>query len=163
MIDISDLDARYERIGGFVCYVRKPRLLMSGNVAEFFVDGKSPDADAVLALGASKYQDCECYVTVHLVKDANGASLAKAAPEPAEDTGKPYGKAASELYRHGFFYAPEVKAAIGVETYNDQRHTARALAAILGFESMGMVPPHVLRDWCELEGCAAALPPLYRA
>lgn len=155
----GELDERYHRIGGFVGFIRKPRLLQSGNIAEFFVGSDSPDADAVLALGASRYQDCEVYVTVHLVKDAVGTPQKKAGGPTASEA-KPYGQHAAELYRMGFFNHPVVRAAAGCG--GPPHDVAHAIAAVLGYDSMGMVPLRVLREWCERYGCVLALPASYR-
>lgn len=156
----------YPVIGGFRGMVRKPRLLQSGNVAEFFV-GNDGEADAVLALGMSKYQDAEVYVRVYLIKHPDGqeARLLRA----PDDEKKPHADLASMLYSRGFFKGLQIQAAIKgtkdapkPEPGASQSQWGKALASELGYPSMGYVPPDSLLDWAEVRELAWLLPRAYR-
>lgn len=82
---MSDPLARYPVLLEFRASVRRPRLLMSGNVIELFLDKQGPYADAALALGQAKYHDAEVAVTLRLMKHPDGRDAAVEAPvEPDE-------------------------------------------------------------------------------
>jgi len=52
--------------------VRRPRLLLSGNVLEFYLPSDSKFADAALVLAQKKFHDAEVAITVHLMKHPDG-------------------------------------------------------------------------------------------
>ena len=60
-----------EQLGAFSGYVRRPEPNNSGMTAQIFGEN-GDDADTILALSLSKYQDIEVFVTIHLIKDFNG-------------------------------------------------------------------------------------------
>lgn len=144
-MDPEDLEC-YEQVGALRAFVRKPRLLESGNVVQFFVPQDSPDADAALALGMGKYSDAEVLITVHLLKHPDGADARKP-PQAADE--KPYARCAHRLYQRGFFNAAQVRTALDGKPgdKSNQSTVASYLAEKLGYESMGCVPPAVLLEW----------------
>ena len=154
------LDEHYERIGAIKGFVRKPRLLESGSVVQFFVPSDSEDVDAVLALALKKYQDAEVMVTVHLLKNQDGASMAK------KDPGPTYGEFARKVYRRGYFNSHRVRQAIRKSCVgalvrfegmpNDQHDWATIFAREHGQERFGEIPPAVFIDW--IEGCGLDVP-----
>lgn len=60
-----------EQLGAFPGYVRRPKPNTSGMTAQIFGE-HGQDADIILALSLSKFQDIEVFVNVYLVKDSNG-------------------------------------------------------------------------------------------
>jgi hypothetical protein len=153
--------AAYENLGSLRAYIRKPKLLVSGNVIEFFVPSESPDSDLALMLGSNRYHDCEVLVTLHMLKDADGASLRKKGPTPE----KPYSDQAQILYQHGFFNAPAVQRAIGKadgsKGSTGQSPWGLSLARQLGGEGMGAISPPVVLDWAQRHGLDGMLPREY--
>lgn len=154
--------ACYERIGSLRAYIRRPKLLLAGNVMEFFVPVDSPDSDLALMLGRSGYNDSQVCVTLHLIKDADGKDLRQ--KEKADPDVKPYNDIAMLLYRKGYFNAPHVQRAIGEPAggVTGQSKWGIALARKLGFDSMGMVPPDVMFEWAEKHDIEDLLPDEYK-
>lgn len=60
-----------EQIGAFSGYVRRPTPSQSGMLAVIFGED-GPDADTIVPLGITRYQDSQVFVNVYLVKDPNG-------------------------------------------------------------------------------------------
>lgn len=60
-----------EQMGAFSGYVRRPKPNTSGMVAQIFGEN-GDDADTILALSLTKYQDAQVLVSVYMVKDAYG-------------------------------------------------------------------------------------------
>lgn len=60
-----------EHLGAFSGYVRRPIPNQSGMIAQIFGEN-GDDADTILALSLSKFQDVEVLVNVYLVKDSVG-------------------------------------------------------------------------------------------
>lgn len=60
-----------EQLGVFTGYIRRPQPSLTGMLAQIFGEN-GPDADTILALSLTKYQDIEVFVNIYLVKDANG-------------------------------------------------------------------------------------------
>ncbi len=60
-----------EQIGSFSAYVRRPVPNLSGMLAQFF-GPNGEDSDSILALSLTKYLDAEVFVSVYMIKDANG-------------------------------------------------------------------------------------------
>lgn len=73
----------YPQILEFRAMVRRPRLLMAGNVVEFWIEKGSVYADAALVLGMNKYHDAEVVVKVILTKHPDGRDAKER--EPGED------------------------------------------------------------------------------
>lgn len=60
-----------EQMGAFSGYIRRPTPSASGMTAQIFGEN-GEDADTILALSLSKYQDVEVFVNIYLVKDSVG-------------------------------------------------------------------------------------------
>lgn len=60
-----------EQMGVFSGYIRRPKPTQTGMVAQIFGEN-GDDADTILALSLSKYQDTQVFVNIYLVKDPNG-------------------------------------------------------------------------------------------
>ncbi len=60
-----------EQMGAFSGYIRRPTPSASGMTAQIFGEN-GDDADTILALSLSKYQDAEVFVNIYLVKDSVG-------------------------------------------------------------------------------------------
>lgn len=60
-----------EQMGVFSGYIRRPIPNQNGMIAQIFGEN-GDDADTILALSLSKYQDVQVFVNIHLVKDPNG-------------------------------------------------------------------------------------------
>ncbi len=60
-----------EQMGAFSGYIRRPTPTASGMTAQIFGEN-GEDADTILALSLSKYQDIEVFVNIYLVKDSVG-------------------------------------------------------------------------------------------
>lgn len=60
-----------EQMGAFSGYIRRPTPASSGMTAQIFGEN-GEDADTILALSLSKYQDIEVFVNIYLVKDSVG-------------------------------------------------------------------------------------------
>lgn len=60
-----------EQMGAFSGYIRRPTPSASGMTAQIFGEN-GDDADTILALSLSKYQDAEVLVNIYLVKDSVG-------------------------------------------------------------------------------------------
>lgn len=60
-----------EQLGVFSGYIRRPIPNQSGMIAQIFGEN-GDDADTILALSLSKYQDVQVYVNIYLIKDSNG-------------------------------------------------------------------------------------------
>lgn len=60
-----------EQMGAFSGYIRRPTPSPSGMTAQIFGEN-GDDADTILALSLSKYQDAEVFVNIYLVKDSVG-------------------------------------------------------------------------------------------
>ena len=59
-----------EQLGVFSGYIRRPIPNQSGMIAQIFGEN-GDDADTILALSLSKYQDVQVYVNIYLIKDSN--------------------------------------------------------------------------------------------
>lgn len=60
-----------EQMGAFSGYIRRPIPTVSGMTAQVFGEN-GEDADTILALSLSKYQDAQVFVNIYLVKDSLG-------------------------------------------------------------------------------------------
>lgn len=60
-----------EQMGAFSGYIRRPQPALSGMTAQIFGEN-GEDADTILALSLSKYQDAEVFVNIYLIKDSFG-------------------------------------------------------------------------------------------
>jgi hypothetical protein len=60
-----------EQLGSFSGYIRRPIPTVSGLTAQVFGEN-GEDADTILALSLTKYQDAQVFVNIYLIKDANG-------------------------------------------------------------------------------------------
>lgn len=60
-----------EQLGAFTGYIRRPNPNVSGMTAQIFGEN-GDDADTILALSLTKYQDAQVFVNIYLVKDPNG-------------------------------------------------------------------------------------------
>jgi hypothetical protein len=60
-----------EQMGAFSGYIRRPNPTTSGMTAQIFGEN-GEDADTILALSLSKYQDAEVFVNIYLIKDSVG-------------------------------------------------------------------------------------------
>jgi hypothetical protein len=60
-----------EQMGAFSGYIRRPQPATSGMTAQIFGEN-GEDADTILALSLSKYQDAEVLVNIYLIKDSVG-------------------------------------------------------------------------------------------
>lgn len=69
----------------FRAFVRRPRLLQSGNMIQFFVEFDSPFHDAALVLAQRKFLDAEVGVKVYLLKHPDGRSAAGEVHETDSD------------------------------------------------------------------------------
>lgn len=65
-----------EQLGAFSGYIRRPMPSTTGMMAQIFGEN-GDDADTILALSLSKYQDAEIFVNMYLVKDPNGQVMKK--------------------------------------------------------------------------------------
>jgi hypothetical protein len=63
--------ATSEQMGAFSGYIRRPTPNTSGMTAQIFGEN-GDDADTILALSLSKYQDVEVFVNIYLIKDSVG-------------------------------------------------------------------------------------------
>jgi hypothetical protein len=151
---------QYEEIGSLTAEVRRPRLLASGNVLEFFVSADSPDCDLSLMLGHSKFHDATVHISVRLIKHPNGKDAKLPAVQGGSVT-KPFASIARMLYQRGFFNAPQVRKAIGGQFGPSVNAWSEALAKQLGYVSMGCVPPDVLLDWASKNEIEFLLPHEY--
>lgn len=61
----------HEQLGSFSGYIRRPIPSVSGMTAQVFGEN-GEDADTILALSLSKFQDAEVFVNIYLVKDSYG-------------------------------------------------------------------------------------------
>lgn len=61
----------HEQLGAFSGYIRRPIPSVSGMTAQIFGEN-GEDADTILALSLSKFQDAEVFVNIYLVKDPFG-------------------------------------------------------------------------------------------
>lgn len=66
---------------------------------------------------------------------------------PAPKNVHQHGGFASLLYRHGFFLCPDVARALDLTPPADAKDVSAALAKVLGYESMGDVPPPSFFRW----------------
>lgn len=60
-----------EQLGAFSGYIRRPTPSTAGMVAQIFGEN-GDDADTILALSLSKYQDAQVFVNMYLIKDSDG-------------------------------------------------------------------------------------------
>ena len=58
-----------EQLGAFTGYIRRPTPTNAGMTAQIFGENGN-DADTILALSLSKYQEAEVFVNVYIIKDA---------------------------------------------------------------------------------------------
>ena len=60
-----------EQLGAFSGYIRRPKPTQAGMIAQVFGEN-GDDADTILALSLTKFQDTQVFVHIYLIKDANG-------------------------------------------------------------------------------------------
>lgn len=60
-----------EQLGVFTGYLRRPSTTQTGMTAQFF-GPNGQEADMIATLALSKFQDLEVFVSIYLIKDANG-------------------------------------------------------------------------------------------
>lgn len=60
-----------EQLGVFSGYVRRPLPNANGMIAQIFGEN-GEDADTIVALSLTKFQDAQVFVNIYLIKDANG-------------------------------------------------------------------------------------------
>jgi len=89
---------------GFFGYVRRPKPLVSGMVAQFFGENGS-ESDRIAVLGLSNFLDMKLNFKVRYVKDPVGKDM-------KQEKG-PHSEAATILWRSSFFGVREVWVAIG--------------------------------------------------
>lgn len=93
MSDERDPLEGYPQILECRALVRRPRLLLSGNVLEFFLHADSVYADAALVLGQKKFHDSEVILKVYLTKHPDGRDARQQdlplEREPGEDDDVP--------------------------------------------------------------------------
>ena len=65
-----------EQLGAFTGYIRRPTPTNAGMTAQIFGENGN-DADTILALSLSKYQNAEVFVNIYLIKDASGQIMKK--------------------------------------------------------------------------------------
>ncbi len=65
-----------EQLGTFSGYIRRPTPTAFGMTAQIFGEN-GDDADTILALSLSKYQDLEVFVNIYMVKDEAGRIMKK--------------------------------------------------------------------------------------
>ncbi len=65
-----------EQLGTFSGYIRRPTPTSFGMTAQIFGEN-GEDADTILALSLSKYQDMEVFVNIYLIKDEIGRIMKK--------------------------------------------------------------------------------------
>jgi hypothetical protein len=65
-----------EQLGSFTGYIRRPIPSNTGMTAQIFGENGN-DADTILALSLTKYQDAEVFVNIYLIKDAIGQIMKK--------------------------------------------------------------------------------------
>lgn len=70
-----------EQMGAFSGYIRRPTPSASGMTAQVFGEN-GEDADTILALSLSKYQDAEVLVNIYLIKDAVGRIMKESGKYP---------------------------------------------------------------------------------
>lgn len=121
-------DARYVVIGGFEAYIRRPRPTVSGMIAQFFAPN-GQDADTVLALGMTRYQDCRVHVTIRLVQDADGRDLAAPTPTAAALKGGALARLAGQFCAQPDFQAFIRAAGGGEQTPRDYILAACGIAS----------------------------------
>ena len=128
-----------EPMDGFFGYVRRPKPLVSGMVAQFFGEN-GEDADKITALGLSSFFDMKINFKVRYVKDPVGKDM-------KQDKG-PHSEAAAILWRSNFFSTPNVWVEIGT----DKEFLAWVItqpccisAKEFGAHSGDIVPMHVRR------------------
>lgn len=69
----STTDVGEERLGAFAGYLRRPEPSLTGMVTQIFGENGA-NADIILALSLSKFQDVEVFVNIYLLQHPNGAS-----------------------------------------------------------------------------------------
>lgn len=65
-----------EQLGAFSGYIRRPKPNVSGMTAQIFGEDGN-DADTILALSLTKFQDAEVFTNIYLVKDPQGQIMKK--------------------------------------------------------------------------------------
>ena len=65
-----------EQLGAFTGYIRRPTPTNAGMTAQIFGENGN-DADTILALSLSKYQNAEVFVNIYLIKVASGQIMKK--------------------------------------------------------------------------------------
>lgn len=65
-----------EQLGAFTGYIRRPTPANSGMTAQIFGEN-GDDADTILALSLTKYQEAEVFVNIYLIKDSVGQIMKK--------------------------------------------------------------------------------------
>lgn len=72
-----------------------------------------------------------------------------ASSRPATPKAHDYGDFARMLYANGFFRSPKVHAALGLEGEQHHEFVSKQIAASLGYESIGDVPPAEFIGWAK--------------
>lgn len=65
-----------EQLGAFTGYIRRPTPANTGMTAQIFGENGN-DADTILALSLTKYQEAEVFVNIYLIKDSAGQIMKK--------------------------------------------------------------------------------------
>lgn len=65
-----------EQLGAFTGYIRRPTPANTGMTAQIFGEN-GEDADTILALSLTKYQEAEVFVNIYLIKDSSGQLMKK--------------------------------------------------------------------------------------
>lgn len=65
-----------EQLGAFTGYIRRPTPSNTGMTAQIFGENGN-DADTILALSLTKYQEAEVFVNIYLIKDSAGQIMKK--------------------------------------------------------------------------------------
>lgn len=68
---------------------------------------------------------------------------------PAAPKAHDYGEFARVLFQKGFFRSPHVRTALGLVGEHAHDYVAKQVAAGLGYESMGDVPPQEFLSWAK--------------
>lgn len=63
-----------EKVGAFSGYIRRPKMHHTGITAQIFGEN-GEDADIILALSLSHFQDSRVFINIYLIKNADGVSL----------------------------------------------------------------------------------------
>jgi len=142
-----------ETMDGFFGYIRRPKPLVSGMIAQFFGEN-GDDSDKIAALSLSNFLDMRLTFCVRYIQDPAGKDMKKAKG--------PYSEAASLLWRSSFFATPDV----WVKTGTDKEFLAWVItrpcciSKEYGNHKGDIVPMHVRRV---ANGSGTSIKPEYSA